>query len=128
MQVATRYKYFIINSLLKGAICLQIWDMRLFLIQTNFIDFSFEFDWLIVFWLTLNFLCIFISLSLFFKATVFQNYISAMKCQENMAELMYHILQVKATNEDISKFRESLSKLGDVYINDAFGTAHRAHR
>ncbi len=27
----------------------------------------------------------------------------------------------------MEKFRASLSKLGDVYINDAFGTAHRAH-
>ena len=25
------------------------------------------------------------------------------------------------------KFAESLSKLGDIYVNDAFGTAHRAH-
>merc|ERR1712226_1045962 len=24
-------------------------------------------------------------------------------------------------------FRESLRKLGDIYCNDAFGTAHRAH-
>ncbi len=34
---------------------------------------------------------------------------------------------VKATPENVTAFRESLTKLGDVYINDAFGTAHRAH-
>jgi phosphoglycerate kinase len=34
---------------------------------------------------------------------------------------------IKASKEDIAKFRESLTKLGDVYVNDAFGTAHRAH-
>jgi phosphoglycerate kinase len=33
----------------------------------------------------------------------------------------------KATPEQIAAFRASLSKLGDVYVNDAFGTAHRAH-
>ena len=27
----------------------------------------------------------------------------------------------------MAEFRASLRKLGDVYINDAFGTAHRAH-
>ncbi|XP_038055252.1 phosphoglycerate kinase-like [Patiria miniata] len=35
--------------------------------------------------------------------------------------------KVKAKEEDVAAFRASLSKLGDVYINDAFGTAHRAH-
>src|SRR5207302_864818 len=33
----------------------------------------------------------------------------------------------KATPEEIAAFRASLSKLGEVYVNDAFGTAHRAH-
>ncbi|KAJ3072699.1 phosphoglycerate kinase, partial [Rhizoclosmatium hyalinum] len=35
--------------------------------------------------------------------------------------------KTKAAKEDVDKFRASLSKLGDVYVNDAFGTAHRAH-
>jgi len=35
--------------------------------------------------------------------------------------------KIKAEKDAIAKFRESLTKLGDVYINDAFGTAHRAH-
>src|SRR5690606_7442901 len=33
----------------------------------------------------------------------------------------------KAKPEQIAAFRASLTKLGDVYVNDAFGTAHRAH-
>lgn len=35
---------------------------------------------------------------------------------------------MKAKKEDVDTFRASLTKLGDVYVNDAFGTAHRAHR
>ncbi|XP_050520304.1 phosphoglycerate kinase [Daktulosphaira vitifoliae] len=35
--------------------------------------------------------------------------------------------KVKADKENVKKFRESLRKLGDLYVNDAFGTAHRPH-
>ena len=35
--------------------------------------------------------------------------------------------KTKAKPEDVAAFRASLAKLGDVYVNDAFGTAHRAH-
>jgi phosphoglycerate kinase len=35
--------------------------------------------------------------------------------------------KIKAEPEKVKAFRASLAKLGDVYINDAFGTAHRAH-
>lgn len=35
--------------------------------------------------------------------------------------------KIKATPEQIKDFSSNLTKLGDVYVNDAFGTAHRAH-
>lgn len=34
---------------------------------------------------------------------------------------------VKADPTKVAAFRASLTKLGDVYVNDAFGTSHRAH-
>lgn len=33
----------------------------------------------------------------------------------------------KADPAKVTEFRASLTKLGDVFVNDAFGTAHRAH-
>ncbi len=55
-----------------------------------------------------------------------------------LENLRFHIEEEgKIKNEDgtstkadpaaVTAFRASLSKLGDVYVNDAFGTAHRAH-
>lgn len=35
--------------------------------------------------------------------------------------------KIKADPQAVDEFRKQLTSLGDVYINDAFGTAHRAH-
>lgn len=50
---------------------------------------------------------------------------------ENLREgevLLLENLRFHAEEEEGDKaFSEQLSKLGDIYVNDAFGTAHRAH-
>jgi len=35
--------------------------------------------------------------------------------------------KIKADPTKVAEFRQNLTKLGDIYVNDAFGTAHRAH-
>ena len=35
--------------------------------------------------------------------------------------------KTKADPTNVAEFRKQLTQLGDVYVNDAFGTAHRAH-
>lgn len=41
--------------------------------------------------------------------------------------LLENLRFYKEEEQNDSKFSESLAKLGNVYVNDAFGTAHRAH-
>jgi 3-phosphoglycerate kinase len=37
------------------------------------------------------------------------------------------MLQIKADDAAVKKFRESLSRLGDVFVNDAFGESRTFH-
>lgn len=50
-------------------------------------------------------------------------------CWQLLENLRFHAAEEgkKASQEEIRAFRAGLGKLGDVYVNDAFGTAHRAH-
>jgi phosphoglycerate kinase len=41
--------------------------------------------------------------------------------------LLENLRYYKEETDNDSEFAEKLAKLGDVYVNDAFGTAHRAH-
>lgn len=41
--------------------------------------------------------------------------------------LLENLRNTKHEEDGDKEFAETLSKLGDVYVNDAFGTAHRAH-
>src|SRR5690606_41057609 len=41
--------------------------------------------------------------------------------------LLENLRFYKEEEQGDKDFAEKLSKLGDVYVNDAFGTAHRAH-
>mmetsp|Transcript_32556 Transcript_32556/g.56329 ORF Transcript_32556/g.56329 Transcript_32556/m.56329 type:complete len:418 (+) Transcript_32556:2043-3296(+) len=47
--------------------------------------------------------------------------------EEEGAGIDEHGAKFKPSAEAVEAFRDQLTSLGDVFINDAFGTAHRAH-
>lgn len=47
--------------------------------------------------------------------------------QPGQVLLLENLRYYKEEEKGNTEFAEKLSKLGDVYVNDAFGTAHRAH-
>jgi phosphoglycerate kinase len=51
----------------------------------------------------------------------------AKKLQSGEVLLLENLRFYKEEEKGDKAFAEKLSKLGDVYVNDAFGTAHRAH-
>lgn len=54
-----------------------------------------------------------------------ENFSAGLKAGEVL--LLENLRFYKQETAGTESFAESLSKLGDVYVNDAFGTAHRAH-
>lgn len=49
------------------------------------------------------------------------------KCEKKAPSKGAKCEKFKPSEEDVTKFRASLAKLGDMYVCDAFGTAHRGH-
>ncbi len=56
-----------------------------------------------------------------------QTYAIAEKMKPGEVLLLENLRFYKEEEKGDVKFAEKLSKLGDVWVNDAFGTAHRAH-
>jgi phosphoglycerate kinase len=56
-----------------------------------------------------------------------QAYLTAGMLKPGEVLLLENLRFHKEEEKGDEKFAEKLSKLGDVYVNDAFGTAHRAH-
>ncbi|MGZ8557781.1 MAG: phosphoglycerate kinase [Chitinophagaceae bacterium] len=56
-----------------------------------------------------------------------QTYATANKMKPGEVLLLENLRFYKEEEKGDVKFAEKLSRLGDVWVNDAFGTAHRAH-
>jgi len=56
-----------------------------------------------------------------------QAYLTANMLRPGEVLLLENLRFYKEEEKGDEKFAEKLSKLGNVYVNDAFGTAHRAH-
>ncbi|MEK7226105.1 MAG: phosphoglycerate kinase, partial [Bacteroidota bacterium] len=56
-----------------------------------------------------------------------QAYLTAGMMRPGEVLLLENLRFYKEEEKGDIKFAEKLSKLGDVWVNDAFGTAHRAH-
>jgi phosphoglycerate kinase len=56
-----------------------------------------------------------------------QAYLTASMMRPGEVLLLENLRFYKEEEKGDEKFAEKLSKLGDIWVNDAFGTAHRAH-